>query len=191
MPPFLEAVLTSGIRKENLKLKHNKEVAMSVNITNTSPDPIIDINRYSNFIRLIRVTAFVRRVVTNTCLFTSTPLTVDELHKAEIWWFKNAQSEMFSEVIALLKKGKQLSKKHYLKALNPFLDSDGLLRVGGRLSKSHMDFDSRHPVILHGKHRLTNLLIEREHKRPCHAGPKLLLGTLQQRYHIISARRIV
>ena len=62
-----------------------------------------------------------------------------------------------------------------------------MLRVGGRLSK----FDSRHPVILHGKHRLTNLLIEREHKRLCHAGPKLLLGTLQQRYHIISARRIV
>ena len=31
MPPSLEAVLTSGIRKEDLKLKHNKEVAMSVN----------------------------------------------------------------------------------------------------------------------------------------------------------------
>ena len=27
---------------------------------------------------------------------------------------------MFSEVVALLKKGKQLSKKHYLKPLNPF-----------------------------------------------------------------------
>ena len=98
---------------------------------------------------------------------------------------------MFSEVIALLKKGKQLSKKHYLKPLNPFLDYDGLLRVGGRLSKSQMDFDSRHPLNLHGKHRLTHLLTEREHKRLCHAGPKLLLGTLQQRYHIISARRIV
>ena len=98
---------------------------------------------------------------------------------------------MFSEVISLLKKQKQLSKKHYLKHLNPFLDSDGLLRVGGRLSRSQMDFDSRHPLILHGKHRLINLLIEREHKRLCHAGPKLLLGTLQQRYHIISARSIV
>ena len=107
MPPSLEAVLTSGIRKEDLKLKHNKEVAMSVNTANTLPDPIIDINRYSSFIRLIRVTAFVRRVVTNTYLFTSTPLTVDELHKAEIWWFKNAQSEMFSEVIALLKTTEQ------------------------------------------------------------------------------------
>ena len=153
MPPSLEAVLTSGIREEDLKLKQNKQVAMSVNTMNTLPQPIIDINRYSSFIRLIRVTSFVRRVVTNTYLFTSTPLTVDELHKAEIWWFKNAQSEMFSEVIALLKKGKQLSKKHFQKPLNPFLHSDGL-RVSGRLSKSQMDFDSRHPVILHGKHRL-------------------------------------
>ena len=85
MPPTLEAVLTSGIRKEDLKLKHNKEVAMSVNTTNTLPDPIIDINRYSSFIRLIRVTAFVRRVVANTYLFASTPLAIDELHKAEIW----------------------------------------------------------------------------------------------------------
>ena len=164
---------------------------MSLNTMNMLPNPVIDINRYSSFVRLIRVTAFVWRVVTNTYLFTSTPLTVNELHKAEIWWFKKAQSEMFSEVIALQKKRKQLSKKHYLKHFNPFLDSDGLLRVGGPLSRSQMDFDSRHPLILHGKHRLINLLIEREHKRLCHAGPKLLLGTLQQRYHIISARIIV
>ena len=65
------------------------------------------------------------------------------------------------------------------------------MRVGGRLSQSQLDFDSRHPLILHGKHRLTTLLVEHEHKRLCHAGPKLVLGTLQQCYHIISARRIV
>ncbi|CAB4015158.1 Hypothetical predicted protein [Paramuricea clavata] len=128
----------------------------------------------------MRVAAFIRRVVTKKYLFTSTPLTVDELHKAETWWFKKVQSEMFSEVIAVLKKGKQLSNKHYLKPLNPFLDNEGLLRVGGRLSQSQLEFDSPHPLILHGKHRLTTLLVEHEHKRLCHAGPKLLLGTLQQ-----------
>ena len=161
---------------------------MPVNTTNMLPRPVIDINRYSSFIRLMRVTAFIRRVITKKYLFTSTPLTVDELHKPETWWFKKVQSEMFSEVIAVLKKGKQLSNKHYLKPLNPFLDSEGLLRVGGRLSQSQLEFDSRHPLILHGKHRLTTLLVEHEHKR---SGPKLVLGTLQQRYHIISARRIV
>ena len=188
----LEAVLTSGIREEDLRLKDKKEVSMPVNTMNILPRPVININRYLSFIRLMRVTAFIHCVVTKKYLFTSTPLTVDELHKAETWWFKKVQSEMFSEVIAVPKKGKQLSNKHYLKPLNPFLDSEGLLRVGGRLSQSQLEFDSRHPLILHGKHRLTTLLIvEHEHKRLCHAGPKLVLGTLQQRYHIISARRIV
>lgn len=42
--------------------------------------------------------------------------------------------------------------KTFEKPQNPFLDSDGLLRVGRRLSQSQMEFDSRHPVILHGKH---------------------------------------
>ncbi len=191
IPLSLEAVLTSGIREEDLKLRDKKEVSMAVNTTNTPSEMVIDINRYSSFVRLMRVIAFVRRVVTKTHLFTSTPLTVDELHKAEIWCLKKVQSEMFSEVISLLKRGKQLPKKHYLKPLNPFLDSDSLLRVGGRLSQSQMDFESRHPLILHGKHRLTTLIVEHEHKRLCHAGPKLLLGSLQQRYHIISARRIV
>ena len=164
---------------------------MPVNTTNILARPVIDINRYSSFIRLMRVTAFIRRVVTKKYLFTSTPLTVDELQKAETWWFKKVQSEMFSEVIAVLKKGIQLCNKHYLKSLNPFLDSEGLLRVGGRLSQSQLEFDSRHPLILYGKHRFTTLLVEHGHKPLCHAGSKLVLGTLQQRYHIISARRIV
>ncbi|CAB4009922.1 uncharacterized protein LOC110248986, partial [Paramuricea clavata] len=124
IPRPLEAVLTSGIREEDLKLKDKREVSMPVNTTNILPRPVIDINRYSSFIRLMRVTAFIRRVVTKKYLFTSTPLTVDELHKAETWWFKKVQSEMFSEVIAVLKKGKQLSNKHYQKSLNPFHDSE-------------------------------------------------------------------
>ena len=47
MPPSLEAVLTSGIREKDLKLKQNKQVTMSVNTMNTLPQPIIDINWYS------------------------------------------------------------------------------------------------------------------------------------------------
>ena len=178
IPPSLETVLRAGIREEDLKLRNNKEVSMAVNTVNTPSETVIDINRYSSFVRLIRVIAFVRRVVTKTHLFTSTPLTVDELHKAEIWCLKNVQSELFSGIISLLRNGKQLPNKHYLKPLNPFLDSDGLLRVGGRLSQSPMDFNSRHLLIVPGKHRLTTLIVEHEHKRLCHAGPKLLLGSL-------------
>ena len=53
------------------------------------------------------------------------------------------------------------------------------------------DYESQHPLILHGKHYLSTLIVQSEHKRLCHAGPKLTLGSLQDTYHIISAHRVV
>ena len=78
-----------------------------------------------------------------------------------------------------------------LQPLNPFLDADGLLRVGGRLSQSLKDYNSRHPLILHQKRHLISLIIESEHKCLCHAGPKLTLGALQDLCHIVGTRRAV
>ena len=98
---------------------------------------------------------------------------------------------MFPETVEVLRKGKPLPLSNSLQPLNPFLDADGLLRVGGRLSQSLKDYNSRHPLILHGKRHLTSLIIESEHKRLCHAGPKLTLGSPQDLDHIVSARRAV
>ena len=104
---------------------------------------------------------------------------------------KQAQGQTFSDTVEKLKKGKPQPLSNRLQPLSPFLDADGLLRVGGRLSQSHKAYHSRHPVILHGKNHLTSLIVQIEHKRLCHAGPKLSLGSLQDLYHIVSARRAV
>ena len=51
-----------------------------------------------------------------------------------------------------LKKGSQLAK------LDPFIDSTGVLRVGGRLKSSDLDFKEKPPVTLGKKtHMLQNL----------------------------------
>jgi len=62
---------------------------------------------------------------------------------------------MFPNTMETLKKVEPLLLSNPLRPLNPFLDADGLLRVGGRLSQSQKDYQSRHPIILHGKHHLT------------------------------------
>jgi len=118
-------------------------------------------------------------------------LSVTELSKAKTWLFKQAQAKMVPEKVEALRKGKPLPFSNSLQPLNPFLDADGLLRGGGRLSQSLKDYSSRHPLILHGKHHLTSLIIESEHKRLCHGGPKLTLGSLQDLYHIVGVRRVV
>ncbi|GFX92391.1 integrase catalytic domain-containing protein [Trichonephila clavipes] len=56
-------------------------------------------------------------------------------------------SEFKSEIDAL-KKGKGVSKTSKLKALDPFLDENSLLRVGGRLSNADLPFEAKHQIII-------------------------------------------
>ena len=188
-PPTIESLSSLGIQRDVLQLKERNEITLQT--VTSKPGPVIDILKFSSYSHLIRVAAWVFRVVTCSNLFTHTPVTVSELSKAKIWLSKQAQVQMFPDTMEILKKGQPLLLSNPLRPLNPFLDADGLLRVGGRLSQSQKDFQSRHPIILHGKQHLTALIIESEHKRLCHAGPRLTLGSLQDLYHIVSARRAI
>lgn len=51
---------------------------------------------------------------------------------------------------------KRTSPVHRLK---PILDSDGVLRVGGRLPQTNLPYAAKHPVLLPKKAHLTNLII--------------------------------
>ena len=118
-------------------------------------------------------------------------LTVSELNKAVLYWVSISQTTHFSAEIVALKSSKSLPRSSPLISLNIFLDADGLLRVGGRQQNSRLSYDRRHPIILHGKHPVTKLLIHTEHLRLLHAGPLLISGSLGRRYHIVGGRRAI
>ena len=65
------------------------------------------------------------------------------------------------------------------------------MRVGGRGNRSSLPYSRRHPVILHGNHPVTKLLIGTEHRHLLHAGPTLLAASLSRRLHIVGSRRVV
>lgn len=67
-------------------------------------------------------------------------------------------------------------------ALASFVDSDGVLRVGGRLAKSHYSYSKKHPALLNGRHKLSKLILKDEHFRLQHAGPQLLLNSVRETY---------
>ncbi|GFQ94374.1 uncharacterized protein TNCT_695851 [Trichonephila clavata] len=52
------------------------------------------------------------------------------------------------EQIASLKKGSSVPQSSKLRFLNPFIDREGLLRVGGRISHSNVSWNQKHPLIL-------------------------------------------
>ncbi|XP_055615199.1 uncharacterized protein LOC129761502 [Toxorhynchites rutilus septentrionalis] len=64
------------------------------------------------------------------------PLNSSELRRAENFLCRLAQAEMFAEEISNLTSGERVAKNSPLKWLNPFIDRDNILRVGGRLSNA-------------------------------------------------------
>ena len=110
--------------------------------------------------------------------------------KTELVLIRTVQQELFAEELEVLKAKKSLSKDSKLYQLNPFLDEEQLLRVGGRLQNSEMSYDAKHPVIL-GKHHITLLLLRHTHIMRHHEGVESMLSFLRQRYWIVGVRRLL
>ena len=119
-------------------------------------------------------------------------LTVAELVTAEKYWVTLSQRDHFSTEITALKTKHRLSSSSCLLSLHPFLDSEGVLRVGGRGNHSKLLYSKLHPIILHGKHPITKLIVRSEHLRMLHAGPTLLSSSLSYRFSTssISAKTV-
>jgi hypothetical protein len=90
----------------------------------------------------------------------------------------------------LMEKG-SLSNKSSLLSLNPFLEGNQLLRVGGRLDNSELTFDQQHPLILPKGHYITTLIIEDIHKKNLRARGQLLLSLIRQKFWIPDARNLL
>nr|CAH7759089.1 unnamed protein product [Callosobruchus chinensis] len=118
------------------------------------------------------------------------PLTVKEINSSCNKLVKIAQGESFSAEIRHIKDEK-LSSKSRLICLNPFLDDDGYLRVGGRLANSEFNFEKKHPLILAKEHTLIKLLVRQYHQKLLHAGPQHVLASLREKFWILSGRSLV
>ena len=163
-------------------------------------EPVIPIDHFSSFSKLVRVTAWINRFIFNCqahCKTTTVVpcsshcLSLAELKSAERYWISFIQKETFSQEIKSLKSGKRVLRSSSLKLLNPFLDDQGLLRVGGRERHSKRSYDVQHPLIVHSRHPLVRILILSEHTRLLHAGPTLLSASLSSRFHIVRGRSVI
>lgn len=101
--------------------------------------------------------------------------------QAVIWC---QQRRFFQKEIAKLEEGSAVPKRSWLSPLMPFIDSKGLLRVGGRLSKAvNITEFQRHPIVLPKCH-FTDLIISFTHINYLHAGQGLTERFLRDFYWI-------
>ncbi|XP_072027825.1 uncharacterized protein [Amphiura filiformis] len=179
-------------------------------------DPVTRIiHYYSNWMKLKRMVAWwlclkqvlLQKSRKQEVRLESKNLTVEELQRAEETIIKTVQQQAFpKEVTALQKcKGKPVQKlttnedKEAKNAspmkvhsgspilnLDPIL-SNGVLRVGGRLSNAQIPEDAKHQFILPRYHHVSDIILDYVHRQCKHQGRNHVLATLRQKYWILGA----
>jgi len=86
------------------------------------------------------------------------------------------------EMKDLMEQQQEVASSSSIKTLHPFIDQEGLLRVGGRLQQSILSYQAMHQMILPPDHHFTKLVVSTEHIRLHHAGPQILTATLREKY---------
>ena len=94
------------------------------------------------------------------------------------------QRKSFPEEVKGLSSGTHntngVNRSSSLFRLDPFLDSNGVLRVGGRFSRSKLTSNEAHPVVLSKTSNITEAVVIWSHETIGHGGRGLTLNNLRK-----------
>ncbi|XP_051171031.1 uncharacterized protein LOC127287922 [Leptopilina boulardi] len=118
-------------------------------------------------------------------------LSIKELNQALLVILKLVQRANFQEEFKQLSQNKTIRVNSNLRALNPFLDADGLIRVGGRLKNSLLPYNEKHQIVLPKNNHITNLIIRKQHMLNLHGREQTTLNAVRLKYWPVNGRSIV
>ena len=102
-----------------------------------------------------------------------------------------AYQEIYESDMTCIKNKEQVGVNSKLKKLYPFIDDEGILRVGGRLAQSQTIPDEmKFPAILPKNCRLAELLARQVHVDTMHGGLQLCIAELRRNFWVISSRAL-
>lgn len=195
-PEFLRSFETSWPVQQVTSRSGTEQFELKQCLVVTKVNPTTIFSRYSTFSKLQRVYAYVIRFFVNVRVrIRGDPdnghakwLSVNELRNSLNSLIKLCQSESFSEELRLLRSDSSVNLKSSLKLLNVFIDTNGCLRVGGRLANSDFDYNKKHPIVLPKGHKFTVLILEHYHKILLHCGAQHLLASVRERFWPIDGK---
>ncbi|XP_039303404.1 uncharacterized protein LOC120357308 [Solenopsis invicta] len=160
----------------------------------TKEEPVLDYNRHSTLVKLINIVAYMLRFIENTKCKNENKeaklgkITLQEKRKAKLKLIKLIQTEEYNEELNALQAKNKVSLKSKLKTLHPFLDDEGVIRVGGRLQQASLPERTKHPIVIPAAHRFTTLVINHYHEKLLHAGAQTTLYAIREEFWPIQAR---
>ncbi|XP_055618639.1 uncharacterized protein LOC129763518 [Toxorhynchites rutilus septentrionalis] len=194
-PPTFNHAVVETIEEDEFPNEELPEMRTGVVLALCTPIermPIFD--KVSSFTKVVRYMIYLMRFVmyikSRKKEVVKGPLTSEEKTKSILLVVRLVQRESFRPEIEALMSGAET--KHRLNGLKAFFDpEDGILRVGGRIKRAFIPYDSRHQMLLPAKHPITEALVRHLHLDNLHIGQKGLLAIVRQRYWPLNVKTTI
>ncbi|XP_046585211.1 uncharacterized protein LOC124292203 [Haliotis rubra] len=147
--------------------------------------------RFSDWKSLVRAISFLKMFIATRKpdSFKLTP--TDVFRNAEIFIIQEVQMEHFRTEIDCVRSGSRIPSNSTILSLNPYLNEDGLLCVGGRLRYSQIDVKQKTPVIIPKGH-VAVLLVRHYHAEVRHQGRHFTEGAVRAAgYWVLGGKRLI
>ncbi|UYV67073.1 hypothetical protein LAZ67_4003825 [Cordylochernes scorpioides] len=180
-PTWLSAESTEWPRKLHVFENQSQTELLSVHAISETPFLVAIGAMSSTFTGYIRKVAWILRFCHN-CRYSAeryqSHLTTAELRNAHRRILQSIQFQHFREDIRSLTTLGSVKRTSKIYGLTPFLDDQGILRVGGRLKWApSMTYEQKHPALLPSSGQVAQMIIQAVHMRTLHGSVHLMLST--------------
>lgn len=152
------------------------------------------LTKFSSFRKLINVTALILRFCHNIKNKNNKiigQVNCSELNKGHDKIIQLLQNETFAKDIHDLKNHNEVGSHSKIRSLNPFIDELGIVRVGGRLKNSQLNYNQKHQILIPKNHHITKLIIKQVHVENLHSGCQTTLYAIRNKYWPVAGRSIL
>ena len=202
-PPWLMSpphLWSSSLEQNPISLQQQQHSALSELKVRKMTTATMDLplwSKFSSMAKLARVLAYCLRFVHHKHsirdpLLTHPPaLSSEELKKAHLKIVQHLQRKAWPDEFQRLSSKQPVLLSSPTAKLNPYLDSSGVIRVGGRLSKSKtLPAEVQHPILLPKTPLVKSFLLDFHHKHH-HPGPSAMEALLYQSYSPVGCWQMV
>lgn len=150
------------------------------------------VERFSNLDSAVLGICALQRFARHKTLQNVPSPTVKDLECTKTMILQCVQQASFENEYHQLKQHVNVASTSPLAKLDPFMDENGLIRVGGRLRSAELPYEEMHPVILPRNSHVSALIVKQCHEQVAHQGRGLTVSRIRTSgYWIIGCSTVV
>ncbi|XP_067946287.1 uncharacterized protein [Watersipora subatra] len=149
------------------------------------------VEKFSRWTSAVRFAALVYGTIKSRFKY-HVHLNVELLERTKIWLISSVQRATMQKDYDKLTRDKMVERSGSMWRLDPFIDENGVIRVGGRMKFSSMLYGEKHPIVLPREGHITKLITEHYHRKAAHQGRTTTMAAIRSAgYWVVSSRSVV